>query len=158
MGSTERVVQFIEYKGISKYKFCKDLGFSNKFLDNSSNMGTDKACIILHHYPEINADWLITGRGEMLNESNYKIQYWSDEKGNNIADEINKNEELFKPKTFNIDYKELAEARLEVIDGLKFKISTLENQINELRYSQKNPILYSSVAESARELMKKHDK
>ena len=66
--------------------------------------------------------------------------------------------ELFKPKTFNIDYKELAEARLEVIDGLKFKISTLENQINELRYSQKNPILYSSVAESTPELMKKHDK
>ncbi|MGP2571535.1 hypothetical protein ACTZMK_11235, partial [Ornithobacterium rhinotracheale] len=66
MGATERILQFIEYKGITKYKFCKDLGFSNKFLDNSSNMGTDKACKILHHFPEINSEWLITGKGEML--------------------------------------------------------------------------------------------
>ncbi|MCO7319795.1 helix-turn-helix domain-containing protein, partial [Riemerella anatipestifer] len=66
MGATERVVQFIEYKGISKYKFCKDLGFSNKFLDNSSNMGTDKACKILHYFPEINPEWLLTGKGEMI--------------------------------------------------------------------------------------------
>ncbi|WP_208542498.1 hypothetical protein [Flavobacterium psychrophilum] len=66
MGTTERVNQYIDYKGISKYKFCKDLGFSNKFLDNSSNMGTDKACKILHHYPEINSEWLLTGNGTML--------------------------------------------------------------------------------------------
>lgn len=66
MGATERIVQFIEYKGITKYKFCKDLGFSNKFLDNSSNMGTDKAGKILRYYPEINPEWLLTGKGEML--------------------------------------------------------------------------------------------
>ncbi len=66
MGATERIVQFIDFKGISRYKFCKDLGFSNKFLDNSSNMGTDKAGIILHYYPEINPEWLLTGEGEML--------------------------------------------------------------------------------------------
>ncbi|MGQ1929077.1 hypothetical protein [Ornithobacterium rhinotracheale] len=29
-------------------------------------MGTDKACKILHHFPEINSEWLITGKGEML--------------------------------------------------------------------------------------------
>ena len=68
MGATERVIQFIEYKGISKYKFCKDLGFSNKFLDNSSNMGTDKAGKILHYYPEINPEWLLTGNGDMLRD------------------------------------------------------------------------------------------
>ncbi len=66
MGATERVVEYLENKGISKYKFCKELGFSNKFLDNSSNMGTDKACKILHHFPDINPTWLLTGNGEML--------------------------------------------------------------------------------------------
>ena len=66
MGATKRVLQFIEYKGITKYKFCKDLGFSNKFLDNSSNMGTDNACKILHYFPELSAEWLITGNGERL--------------------------------------------------------------------------------------------
>ncbi|MCV9934510.1 S24 family peptidase [Flavobacterium sp. LS1R47] len=66
MGATERVKEYLDFKGVSKYKFCQDLGFSNKFLDNSSNMGTDKAGKILHYYPEINSEWLLTGNGNML--------------------------------------------------------------------------------------------
>jgi phage repressor protein C with HTH and peptisase S24 domain len=73
MGSTERMREYLDYKGITKYKFCNDLGFSNKFLDNSSNMGTDKACKILHHYPEISSEWLLTGNGSMLKENNTNI-------------------------------------------------------------------------------------
>jgi phage repressor protein C with HTH and peptisase S24 domain len=70
MGSTERVREYLDYKGITKYKFCNDLGFSNKFLDNSSNMGTDKACKILHYYPDLNSEWLLTGSGSMIKEEN----------------------------------------------------------------------------------------
>ena len=73
MGSTERIREYLDYKGITKYKFCNDLGFSNKFLDNSSNMGTDKACKILHYYPEINSEWLLTGNGSMIKEDNTNI-------------------------------------------------------------------------------------
>ncbi|WP_343613873.1 S24 family peptidase [Flavobacterium sp.] len=73
MGSTERVREYLDYKGITKYKFCNDLGFSNKFLDNSSNMGTDKACKILHYYPDINSEWLLTGNGPMLKEENTNV-------------------------------------------------------------------------------------
>ncbi|WDF60832.1 S24 family peptidase [Flavobacterium sp. KACC 22758] len=73
MGSTERMREYLDYKGITKYKFCNDLGFSNKFLDNSSNMGTDKACKILHYYPEINSEWLLTGNGPMIKEDNTNI-------------------------------------------------------------------------------------
>jgi len=73
MGSTERVREYLDFKGITKYKFCNDLGFSNKFLDNSSNMGTDKACKILHHYPDMNSEWLLTGRGSMLKQENTSL-------------------------------------------------------------------------------------
>lgn len=73
MGSTERMREYLDYKGITKYKFCNDLGFSNKFLDNSSNMGTDKACKILHYYPEINSEWLLTGNGSMIKDDNTNI-------------------------------------------------------------------------------------
>lgn len=73
MGSTERMKEYLDYKGITKYKFCNDLGFSNKFLDNSSNMGTDKACKILHHYPEVSSEWLLTGNGPMLKENTTDI-------------------------------------------------------------------------------------
>ncbi|MFT5669075.1 MAG: hypothetical protein ACI9DK_003286 [Vicingaceae bacterium] len=72
MGATERVKEYLEYKGITKYKFYQKTGLSNKFLDNSSNMGTNKAEIILRHYPDINSIWLLTGSGEMLLNSDEK--------------------------------------------------------------------------------------
>ena len=80
MGSTERIREYLDYKGITKYKFCNDLGFSNKFLDNSSNMGTDKACKILHYYPEINSEWLLTGNGAMIKEDNTNILIMSNDR------------------------------------------------------------------------------
>jgi hypothetical protein len=66
MGATERIKQYLDYKKISKYAFYKKTGFSNKFLDNSSNMGTDRAEIILRYYPDISPVWLLTGDGDML--------------------------------------------------------------------------------------------
>ncbi|BDU25115.1 MULTISPECIES: S24 family peptidase [unclassified Flavobacterium] len=80
MGSTERMREYLDYKGISKYKFCNDLGFSNKFLDNSSNMGTDKACKILHYYPEINSEWLLTGNGPMIKEENTSVMIMNNDR------------------------------------------------------------------------------
>ncbi len=80
MGSTERVREYLDYKGITKYKFCNDLGFSNKFLDNSSNMGTDKACKILHYYPDLNSEWLLTGNGPMIKEENTSLMIMNNDR------------------------------------------------------------------------------
>jgi len=74
MGATDRVREYLDNKGVSKYSFYKKTGLSNKFLDNSSNMGTDKAEIILRYYPEINLEWLITGKGSMLKEEQAPIE------------------------------------------------------------------------------------
>jgi len=71
MGATERIKEYLEDKGLSKYKFYKKTGFSNKFLDNSSNMGTNKAEIILRYYPEINSEWLLTGKGAMIKDPSH---------------------------------------------------------------------------------------
>ena len=64
---TERIIEYINYKGITKYKFCKDLGFSNGFLDKKREITTDKYANILEYFPELNPEWLLTGKGEMLN-------------------------------------------------------------------------------------------
>lgn len=91
MGSTERMREYLDYKGITKYKFCNDMGFSNKFLDNSSNMGTDKACKILHQYPEINSEWLLTGNGSMIKENTNIIVMNNDRK---TIDSVHMNQEI----------------------------------------------------------------
>ncbi len=62
-------------------------------------------------------------------------------------------------------YKELADARLEVIEGLRFKIASLEQtiitkdeKIAELKYTQEQSFLYPNVAEPAPELIGKKRK
>ncbi|MTH18300.1 peptidase S24 [Flavobacterium sp. LC2016-01] len=84
--------EYLDYKGITKYKFCNDLGFSNKFLDNSSNMGTDKACKILHHYPEINSEWLLTGNGSMIKENETNIVIMNSDR--KTIDSLHTNQEI----------------------------------------------------------------
>lgn len=74
MGAIQRIVQFIEYKGISKYKFYQETGLSNGFLDKGENMGSDKCEKILYTYPDINPEWLLTGRGSMLKEKEVAFQ------------------------------------------------------------------------------------
>lgn len=61
-------------------------------------------------------------------------------------------------KTVNIDFKDLADARLENIELLKFKITTLEKDLSELKNTQKESFLYKNVVESTSELIKKEEK
>jgi phage repressor protein C with HTH and peptisase S24 domain len=70
MNIRERIVQYIEYKGISKYKFYQETGFSNGFLDKSGTVGAEKCEKISYQYPDLRLEWLITGEGEMLKNGN----------------------------------------------------------------------------------------
>ncbi|WP_312342960.1 hypothetical protein [Chryseobacterium binzhouense] len=63
----ERILQIIEYKGITKSKFYKETGLSNGFLDKVKDIGVSKLDYILKAYPDININWLISGEGDMLN-------------------------------------------------------------------------------------------
>lgn len=64
--SSERITQYLEYKGISKNKFYKETGLSNGFLDKVKDIGTSKLETILYKYPDINPMWIISGKGKML--------------------------------------------------------------------------------------------
>jgi len=67
MTSSDRVLQFIEYKGISKRVFYANTGLSNGFLDKSSNIGSDKLEKIISAYPDLSLLFVVTGNGSMLN-------------------------------------------------------------------------------------------
>ena len=73
----ERILQFIEYKNISKADFCEKTGISYgnfKGKSSESEIGGDKIAKILSTYGEISADWLILGEGSMIkNEKSHQI-------------------------------------------------------------------------------------
>ena len=66
----QRLIQFVKYKGISQRKFESTIGVSNGFINNiSKSIGAEKMQRIESAFPEINKIWLLTGEGDMLNNT-----------------------------------------------------------------------------------------
>lgn len=64
-----RFLQFIELQNISVYKFSTESGisksnFSGKSLE--SELGGEQISKILTYFPNLNPEWLLLGKGEML--------------------------------------------------------------------------------------------
>lgn len=66
----DRILQYIDYKGINKNKFYNKTGLSNGFLDKVRDIGVSKIEKILSAYNDINPLWLISGEGDMILDKN----------------------------------------------------------------------------------------
>ena len=74
----ERLGLFIEELGISINQFESELGFSqgsiNKIIRGNKSITSDRLQILLEKFPNLNAEWLLRGQGEMYNKD-YKINH-----------------------------------------------------------------------------------
>ncbi|CAA9198231.1 helix-turn-helix transcriptional regulator [Flavobacterium collinsii] len=71
-----RILQIIDYKGINRRKFYIETGLSNGFLDKVKDVGASKIEQILRIYPEISPEWLLTGKGHMLENTAFFEYEW----------------------------------------------------------------------------------
>lgn len=62
----ERIRQYLDYKGVSRYRAEKDCGMSKNLLGRSSNLSSGYLCKLLDMFPDLSAEWLLRGKGEML--------------------------------------------------------------------------------------------
>ncbi|MBR3027041.1 MAG: hypothetical protein IKH58_02785 [Bacteroidales bacterium] len=66
-----RLQQFMEHENLTAYQVNKDSGLCKGLLinafTNQRGLTTSTLEAILNTYPQLNANWLIVGRGEMLN-------------------------------------------------------------------------------------------
>lgn len=53
---------------LSTDKFYKDTGLSNRYLDKEGAIGSDKCELIGSYFPDLNLEWLLTGKGSMFRE------------------------------------------------------------------------------------------
>jgi len=117
-----RIKQYIDFKGVKVSAFEKEIGMSNgsfaSQLRNNKTIGVDKLENILKKYPDLDPQWLLTGKGEMLTL-------------NNLNEAPAKYNSTRKEDSNDLNYKELAEARKETIDSLKKIIVYLEAQLAE---------------------------
>ena len=67
----ERVCQYCEYMNIRVSQFEKKAGLSNGYFNQVSKKPSDsKLDAIANAHPNLNIDWLCTGRGVMITETN----------------------------------------------------------------------------------------
>lgn len=69
----ERLKIYCDYSGITGYRLAKTLGISTQsvsvFFQGKSSPSVATLEKIITAYPDLNANWLLTGRGEMLMKS-----------------------------------------------------------------------------------------
>jgi len=68
----DKIFAFLEHKGIKKVDFFEKTGIQSsnfKGKNKSSQLGGDMIVKVLTTYPDLSADWLLTGRGEMIKRS-----------------------------------------------------------------------------------------
>ena len=118
----ERIIYLIEYKREKKETFFSEVGttsanFRGKNINSSLN--SDVIERILTKYDDISADWLLTGRGEMLKIKEYN----SEERTNGIP-------VIAEPSLFYGQKPcELCKEKDKRIEELKEQIKMLKDQL-----------------------------
>lgn len=68
----DRIALIIEYKGLNSSKFADIVDIQRSrmshIMSGRNNPSIDVVVRIVEKFPEISTDWLINGKGEMLNE------------------------------------------------------------------------------------------
>lgn len=66
MTDKEKILKYIEYKGINKNKFYNKTGLSVGFLDSGNSLGVDKLKQILDNYHDLNIEWFFNDNAPMI--------------------------------------------------------------------------------------------
>lgn len=118
----ERVLQYADYKGIAKEKFFEKIGVTYGNFKGKAKLkalSSDTVATIVALFPDINLEWLITGKGEMIKK--------------NEPPPVVDSEELCKLKEENSRLKDKVIQLLEENTRLKDEAATKSNKHTSVR-------------------------
>jgi len=131
----ERFQEYLKYKGLKGIEVAKDSKNSASQISNiikGKIFGTDKIFKILNTFTDLNANWLFTGKGQMLQKNN--IEALNSEK-TTIKEDLNSSYELLSKQVENVSNllaskQETIETQKELIISLKAEIQRLNTEID----------------------------
>lgn len=121
MNINNKLLTYLEFKGISQRKFTANCKLSEGVLRGGNNLGSGYLKIIKQNYPDLNMDWLLFDKGNMIVD---------DEIGNTII----RNDSILDEKTANIEFESLVISIFEKKYGGKLK--AMQRQL-EIMFQQK---------------------
>lgn len=88
MTARERIQKYLDYRGITGYRFEKEIGKSKGTWASCKNPTAEFLCKVVDIYTELSAEWLLRGEGEMIKSKSpehnvYDINYGNRVTGNN---------------------------------------------------------------------------
>ncbi|MFA7615713.1 MAG: hypothetical protein WCY16_03925 [Weeksellaceae bacterium] len=71
MNVKERLKSFADSVGLTVSALEKELNVSNGYINSiSKSIGLDKLELLIEKFPNLNVEWLLTGKGSMVRRSN----------------------------------------------------------------------------------------
>lgn len=70
MSTIDNIKIYLKAKKILQRDFLQSVSLSEGYFGPAQNFSVDKLLEIANKYPDLNLDWLITGRGDMLRPQN----------------------------------------------------------------------------------------
>ncbi|CVK15878.1 hypothetical protein Ga0061079_103189 [Apibacter mensalis] len=137
MKAINRIKQYIDYKGLNNSSFEKKNNLSNGYiaiqLKRKSDLGEGILNKILDNCLDINPEWLLTGKGNMLKSHNDKKLYKFEEPQVEYSAEKNKDTEIISILKDTIHaLKESLELKDYKINKLEQENEALKKEINSL--------------------------
>ena len=108
--------------------FEKSIGVANGYVNSiSKSIGIDKISLILENYPNLNIEWLLTGRGEML-KTQHTPEVLTPENEPSSSNKDNKNEVTKQDVSTSIIERLLTtiQEQAEEIGRLRERVEQLE--------------------------------
>lgn len=140
MNITERLQLFMQHEGVTAFQMNKEAGLSRTLLIKAieKHQGLNTATIekIVKRYPNLNVDWLITGRGNMLID--VEAPKLSQVKTQVLPKELESS--LYRQIVWHLllqdSYAETHDRLVEIIEKLNTlcdKATTLSEQLSRIR-------------------------
>jgi hypothetical protein len=132
----ERLDRFIKEQGLSIRAFemsiCASNGLIRKAITNNTDIQSKWISAIVDNYPQLNTDWLLTGKGEMLNESN-NAGIVNAGSYNNIGSMGSNVVSIQKSPAKSINQQIIGQSMEASYPTVEYKVSSLESEIQHLK-------------------------
>ena len=89
----ERILKYLDFKGISKYECYQKTGNTNGILSQPNGISEDNLLKFLSHYKDINQEWLLFGNGQVLKSNGQNLFTPSSDSSNNENNSHNNDNE-----------------------------------------------------------------
>lgn len=70
----QNILQYLDFIGITAYKFYQDTGITRGILTQDNGMSEENTAKFLAYYSDVNPEWLLTGKGDMIKKKSEIIE------------------------------------------------------------------------------------